>query len=57
VVVLQGDRDPFGSAVEVRQAARGAMVVPVAGGDHGLARGSLLPAVDEALRLVRAAAE
>jgi predicted alpha/beta-hydrolase family hydrolase len=57
VVVIQGDRDPFGSAAEVRRAARGVAVVPVPGGDHGLSRGSLETAVDEALRLVLAASE
>ena len=42
VMVVQGDRDPFGTADEVRRAAgrrgAGVRVVPVPGGDHGLAR-------------------
>ncbi len=50
VVVIQGDRDPFGTADEVRTAAPGVMVVPVPGGDHGLRRGELAPALQEALR-------
>ena len=45
VVVIQGDRDPFGTADEVRTAAPGVMVVPVPGGDHGLRRGELAPAL------------
>jgi predicted alpha/beta-hydrolase family hydrolase len=57
VVVVQGDRDPFGSAAELREAVPGAVVVTVAGGDHGLSRGGLEPAVKEAVRLVRTGAE
>lgn len=36
VLVLQGTRDPFGSADEVAAAAPATEVVAVAGGDHGL---------------------
>ncbi len=50
VVVVQGDRDAFGSADELAMAAPGVTVVAVPGGDHGLRRGSLAPALDEALR-------
>jgi predicted alpha/beta-hydrolase family hydrolase len=57
VVVVQGDRDPFGSADELGAAAPGVTVVPVPGGDHGLSRGALEPALQEALRHVREAME
>jgi uncharacterized protein len=57
IVVIQGDRDPFGSAEELRAAAPGATVIAVAGGDHGLRRGALAPALDEALDLLRTAVE
>lgn len=57
VVVIQGDRDAFGSAAELRQAVPGVAVVPVIGGDHGLARGALAPAIEEALELLRAGME
>ena len=57
VVVIQGDRDPFGSADEVRAAAPGVIVVPVPGGDHGLRRGTLAPALHEALRRLGEALE
>ncbi len=51
VAALQGDRDPFGSAAELRRAARGATVLTVPRGDHSLA--TLPPAViDRALRWV-----
>jgi predicted alpha/beta-hydrolase family hydrolase len=45
VVVLQGDRDPFGGAREVARAARRVQVVPILGGDHGLSRAPLTDAV------------
>jgi predicted alpha/beta-hydrolase family hydrolase len=57
VVVVQGDRDAFGSADEVRAALPGLEVVTVPGGDHGLRRGPLEPALEEALRLVRGIVE
>jgi predicted alpha/beta-hydrolase family hydrolase len=43
-LVIQGDRDPFGTAQEVRRARGGALVVTVPGGDHSLRRGDLGPA-------------
>lgn len=60
VLVVQGTRDPFGSADEVRAAADGAPmldVFPVEGADHGLklARSAAL-GQDEALALVAAEA-
>lgn len=57
VIVIQGDRDAFGSAAELRDAVPGVAVVPVTGGDHGLARGTLAPAIEEALELLRAGME
>lgn len=57
VVVIQGDRDGFGSADEVRTAAPEVAVVTVPGGDHGLTRGSLTSALDEALGRLRRAME
>lgn len=57
VIVIQGDRDAFGTADEVRAAAPGVTVVTVPGGDHGLARGSLAPALGQALGLLRTAME
>jgi predicted alpha/beta-hydrolase family hydrolase len=57
VVAIQGDRDAFGSAEEVRAAAPGVTVVAVPGGDHGLRRAPLDPAIDDALGLVRNALE
>lgn len=45
-LVVQGSRDPFGSAAEVEAAVHGITVVEVPGGDHGLARGPLGPALD-----------
>ncbi|MFF0943033.1 alpha/beta family hydrolase [Kocuria sp. CPCC 205300] len=60
VLVVQGTRDPFGSADEVRAAADGARMLhvsPVEGADHGLklARSAAL-GQDEALALVAAEA-
>ena len=57
VVAIQGDRDAFGSADELRVAAPGVTVITVPGGDHGLRRGSLTLAIDEALGLLRRAME
>lgn len=51
-LVLQGTRDPFGTAAEVRSAVRGVQVWPVAGADHGLARVDLAPAVAEVVRFL-----
>lgn len=57
VVVVQGDRDAFGSADELRAAAPGIAVVTVPGGDHSLVRGPVEPALGEALGLLRRAME
>jgi uncharacterized protein len=57
VVALQGDRDPFGTADEVRTAAPGVLVVPVPGGDHALRPESLAPALQEALLHLRESVE
>lgn len=57
VVVVQGDRDPFGTADELRSAAPDAAVVTVPGGDHGLRRGLVAPALAEALGLLGEALE
>lgn len=58
VLVVQGDRDPFGTPGEVRRAARGSRpgvrVVPIPGGDHGLARGDLAPAAAGVIALLDA---
>jgi uncharacterized protein len=43
-LVLQGSRDPFGGPAEVAAAAPEALVVPLPGGDHSLARADLAPA-------------
>lgn len=45
-LVVQGSRDPFGSATDVAGAARGVRVVEVAGADHSLARVPLGPALE-----------
>ncbi len=57
VLVVQGDRDPFGSAREVARAAPGADVVRVRGADHSLARTDLFAPVGEVVRLLRQVAE
>lgn len=61
VLVVQGDRDPFGSPDEVRRAARRSgprvRVVRVPGGDHGLARGDLAPATDAVIALLASVGE
>ena len=44
-LVVQGTRDPFGSAAELGAAVPGIRVVEVTGGDHGLARVPLGPAL------------
>lgn len=41
VLVVQGDRDPFGSAAEVHQAAPDIEVLEAVNGDHGLTRAAL----------------
>ena len=46
-VVVQGDSDPFGSAAEIVAWRLPIRVVEVAGGDHGLSRADLSPAVAE----------
>ena len=57
VLVVQGDRDPFGSATEVRKALRRvgpqASVLVAEGGDHGLARADLPRLGAEAAAWVR----
>jgi hypothetical protein len=40
VLVVPGERDPFGTAAEVAAAAPSALVMSVLGADHALARGS-----------------
>jgi len=61
VVVIQGDRDPFGTAEEVRRAAGrrrpGVRVVPVPGGDHGLARVDLGRGIATVIALLGGAGE
>ncbi len=52
VLVIQGSRDPFGSANEVAAVARGLRVVEVHGADHSLARGDLGPAVEAVVALL-----
>lgn len=53
VLVIQGDRDPFGTAEEIEVQAPSIRVVTVVGGDHSLVRGDLgvaLPSVIDFLR-------
>jgi predicted alpha/beta-hydrolase family hydrolase len=45
VLVIQGSRDPFGTAGEVAATGLPIRVVEVPGGDHGLARADLSPAL------------
>jgi predicted alpha/beta-hydrolase family hydrolase len=52
LLVVQGERDPFGSPVEVEAAAPGIEVVPVPGADHGLTRGDRSAAWAAAERLL-----
>ena len=56
VLVVQGDRDPFGTAAEVRRAVGrsrpGVRVVPVPGGDHGLSRVDLTRAAAAVIDLL-----
>jgi uncharacterized protein len=56
-VVVQGSRDPFGTASEVRAAAPGVQVLEVVGGDHGLARADIGPALDEVVAFLGRLAE
>jgi predicted alpha/beta-hydrolase family hydrolase len=44
VLAVQGDRDPFGTASEVRAAAPQVTVLGVEGGDHALARAGVAAA-------------
>lgn len=52
LLVLQGDRDPFGTPEEIRAAVPGIEVVPVPGGDHGLGRGDRQAALAAATALL-----
>ena len=56
VLVLQGDRDPFGSPDEVRRGVGrsrpGVRVVPIPGADHGLSRADLGPAAAAVVTLL-----
>lgn len=45
-IVVQGSRDPFGSAAEVAAAVPAVRVVEVPGGDHGLGRVDLAAPLD-----------
>jgi predicted alpha/beta-hydrolase family hydrolase len=58
-IVIQGTRDPFGTADEVRRAARGLSVLAVPGADHSLRPGSngALAALDRATARVLALLE
>jgi len=50
VLVVQGERDPFGSPREVRAAARGVSVLTAKGADHALARAGVpAPGLSSAL--------
>ncbi len=50
LLVVQGERDPFGTPTEVRKAARRASVVPVSAADHALARrGTAAPGLTAAI--------
>ena len=51
-IVLQGERDPFGTADEVGAAVRGVRVLPIPGGDHSLARVDLEPAATAVVRFL-----
>lgn len=53
-IVVQGSRDPFGSAGEVAAAAPGVRVVEVPGGDHGLGRVDLSVPLDAVGDWIRA---
>jgi uncharacterized protein len=57
VLVIQGDRDPFGTAREVSRAAPDADVVRVRGGTHLLEPAGLAPALEHIVRLLRHLAE
>ena len=56
VLVVQGDRDPFGTPGEVRRAAGRSRprvaVVPIPGGDHGLSRVDLTGAAAAVIALL-----
>ena len=57
VLVVQGDRDPFGTADEVARAAPSAQVVRVRGAAHALGPADLSAAVDAAVGLLQQVAE
>lgn len=56
-LVIQGARDPFGTAAEVRSAVRGVQVVSVADADHSLARVDLASAAAAVVRFLARARE
>jgi predicted alpha/beta-hydrolase family hydrolase len=51
-LVIQGAKDPFGTAAEVRSAVPSVQVVPVVGADHSLARVDLAPATTAVARFL-----
>jgi uncharacterized protein len=53
LLVVQGGRDPFGSATEVARAAPKAVVHEVPGADHGLRSPALAEAADAVVRFLR----
>lgn len=57
VLVVQGDRDPFGTPQEVADRVPSSRVVAVAGGDHSLVRGDLGAALPEVVDFLRRFAE
>lgn len=57
LLVVQGTRDAFGSAREVRTAVPNGVVAAVEGADHSLARGDLRPAIEQTRRLLSALRE
>ena len=52
VLAIQGDRDVFGTARDLRREVPSARVVEVSGGDHGLGRGDVGPAVEAVISLL-----
>jgi uncharacterized protein len=57
LLIVQGARDPFGTAEQVRRALPRARVHAVPGGDHSLSRGDLGPALNWVGRLLEGCRE
>ncbi len=56
-LVIQGDRDPFGTAAEIAAQAPGIAVVEVSHGDHSLVRGDLTAALPRVVEFLQGFAE